>query len=157
MIEYVISGGQTGADYAGVEAARLHGIKTGGWMPAGFRTLKGPRPEYYEKYGMREHTSYAYPPRTRLNVKCSDATLRFATNFDSAGEKCTARAIEELNKLSFDIHVKNAQAPEKIARWINGSNVKILNVAGNSEETSPGIEKFVIEYLLKVFAITNPK
>lgn len=43
MIEKVISGGQTGADVGGVLAARLHHIKTGGWMPKGWKTLNGAR------------------------------------------------------------------------------------------------------------------
>ena len=34
----VISGGQTGADQAGLVAARRFGIPTGGWMPRGWKT-----------------------------------------------------------------------------------------------------------------------
>ena len=42
-------------------------------MPRGFRALDGPRPEFAELYGVREHTSDRYPPRTALNVKESRA------------------------------------------------------------------------------------
>jgi hypothetical protein len=51
MIERVISGGQTGADQAGWRAARAYGIPTGGWMPLGFLTETGPRPEFTELDG----------------------------------------------------------------------------------------------------------
>ena len=46
MIDRVISGGQTGADQAGWRAAKASGIPTGGWMPKGFLTEDGPRPEF---------------------------------------------------------------------------------------------------------------
>jgi hypothetical protein len=36
MLERVISGFQTGADIAGIHAARAHGIPTGGATPRGF-------------------------------------------------------------------------------------------------------------------------
>ena len=39
--EKVISGGQTGADQAGLVAAARFAIPTGGWMPHGFETAEG--------------------------------------------------------------------------------------------------------------------
>jgi hypothetical protein len=48
MIERVIAGGQTGADQAGWRAARASGIATWGFMPLGFLTEDGPRPEFAE-------------------------------------------------------------------------------------------------------------
>jgi hypothetical protein len=36
--------------------------------------------------------------------------------------------------------------------WIEQNNIQILNVAGNSEETSPGIAKFAIEFLTRVLS-----
>ena len=62
--EKVISGGQTGADQAGLIAAEKAGITTGGWMPKGFRTLDGPNPGLAARFGLREHPSEEYPPRT---------------------------------------------------------------------------------------------
>ena len=54
MIEKVISGGQTGADEAGLFAAKEFGIKTGGWMPRKFLNERGENPEYAELYGIQE-------------------------------------------------------------------------------------------------------
>jgi hypothetical protein len=51
VLDRVVSGGQTGADQAGWRAARASGIATGGWMPAGFLTEAGPRPEFAEMFG----------------------------------------------------------------------------------------------------------
>ena len=46
MIERVISGGQTGADQAGLAVAKRLGIPTGGCMPKGWLTEAGPRPDF---------------------------------------------------------------------------------------------------------------
>lgn len=156
MLEKIISGGQTGADFAGIAVAKEKGVATGGAMPKGFRTLDGPKPDYAVLYGMTEHKSPYYAPRTFQNVKESDATIRFAQKMDSAGEKCTLKAINQYGKLHFDVHIldtskfvaaSQAQHPTDVAKWIVEHKIKILNVAGNSEETSPGIEVFVRRYV----------
>ena len=68
----IVSGGQCGADENALKAAKAAGLQTGGWLPNGSRTLDGPRPDLLTEYGMQEHTSPLYPPRTELNVKDSD-------------------------------------------------------------------------------------
>ena len=98
ILERVISGGQTGADRAGLAAAKAAGIATGGWMPKGFRALDGPHAEFAAIYGIQEHTSDRYPPRTALNVKESDATLRFATDCNSPGEVLTLQMCKRYGK-----------------------------------------------------------
>jgi len=47
MIEQVVSGGQTGADRAGLDAAMALGIPVGGWCPRGRRAEDGPIPAIY--------------------------------------------------------------------------------------------------------------
>ena len=105
-ISRIISGGQTGVDVAALRAAKSRGIRTGGTMPRGWRTLAGPRPEYRELFGMTEHTSASYPPRTYANVKNSDVTIRIALDFDSSGERCTHDATVAYRKPPFDILVR---------------------------------------------------
>jgi Circularly permutated YpsA SLOG family len=51
MIELVISGGQTGADQAGLRAARASGIRCGGMAPKGWLTEAGPAP-WLADYGL---------------------------------------------------------------------------------------------------------
>lgn len=153
MITRVISGGQTGADQGGLRAARSAGILTGGTMPRGFRTLDGPRPDLAELYGMVEHTSPEYPPRTADNVKNSDATLRFAEDFETAGEICTLKAIKRFKKEHFDIDIYAQPAHQALANWLYDRKIAVLNVAGNSEKNSPGISDFVAEYLFVVIKL----
>lgn len=148
----IISGGQRGADLAGVIAAKEAGIEYGGTMPKGFKNESGLNPDFAAKYNMEEHSSEKYPPRTYKNVKDSDATIRFATNFDSPGERCTKNAIDQYKRLYMDVQVDDEfpLPPEEIAMWIINNEIRVLNVAGNRETTSPGIEKFVKDYILTV-------
>jgi uncharacterized protein YkuJ len=153
MLEKVISGGQTGADRGGLIAAKLAGIETGGCMPKGFRALDGHHPNFAQLYGVTEHTSSSYPPRTYRNAFDSDGTVRIAVNFSSAGEICTLNAVQKAGKMSFDVDVLGSTTPAQLADWIRENTIRILNVAGNSEKTAPGIEEFTVAFLLETFAI----
>lgn len=152
MISKIISGGQTGADRAALIVASEIGIETGGYMPLGFLALDGYHPEFSELYGIKQHSSPKYPPRTALNVKESDGTIRFATNFNSPGEKLTLKMIQQYKKPYFDIDLNNPKDFEELKDWILENNIKILNIAGNTELKSPGIQKFVYDYLIKFFS-----
>lgn len=150
-IHEVRSGGQTGADIAGLMSAKVCGLKTGGWMPKGWTTQDGPKPQYETLFNMREHYASAYPPRTYANVKDSDATIRFATHFDSSGERCTLKAIKSYGKPYFDVHPDSPQAVEVAAEWIRSNDIRRLNVAGNAKRTSPKIGIFAYNYLIDVY------
>lgn len=152
----IISGGQTGADIAGLQAAKLLGLATGGWMPKSCRTESGMRLDYLARYDMREHSSPRYAPRTRLNVKDAEATLLFG-NKESAGTKLTIGYCLELGRpwalvkvlpgsREMDISVAWANI-DVVTAWLVQHKVTVLNVAGNRESTNPGIEEFTRNYL----------
>jgi hypothetical protein len=153
----VISGGQTGADIAALKAAKHMGVPTGGYMTKGCRTLAGAKPEYIEEYGMIELGTFDYRRRTRKNVEESTATLAFASNFQSSDEKCTKTACLDFNREYLPVNIVGGKAiilrPIDIACWIEYKNIIILNVAGNSERTCPGIEDIVYKYLIEVFGL----
>lgn len=157
-LQYVISGGQCGVDVAALRAAKSCGLRTGGMMPRGWRTLLGFKPEYRQMFDMLEHTSPAYAPRTSSNVAAGDATLRIAMDFESAGEKTTWAAIVKYRKPYLDVTITSFDGivPDRlfdeVANWIRDKRIVTLNVAGNSEWTAPGIEKFAESYLRLVFA-----
>lgn len=152
-LERVISGGQTGADRAALVAARAAGIATGGWMPAGFLAHDGTHREFAELYRVRETPAAQYPHRTALNVKESDATLRFATAWDSPGEALTLSLCREHGKSVFDVTPGGGVTPEEVCEWLVATRVRVLNVAGNSERTSPGIQEYVEGFLGDVFRL----
>lgn len=161
MIRQVNSGYQNGVDIAGIIAAKEKGIKTGGVMPKGFRTLDGPKPQYAELYGAKEHESSSYVPRTYENVRDADGTIRIAFDFNSAGEKCTLKAIKQYNKPYFNVLVKDptslsslsGQTTKDAYDWIIDNRIDVLNVAGNSTKTCFGIQKWAYEYLKKLFGL----
>ena len=157
MLERVCSGGQNGVDLSALRAAKDSGIPTGGWMPNGWITLDGPKPEYDELYGTKEHPNKGYPARTEANVKDSDGTLRFAKNFKSAGERCTKKAIDWYNKPYFDISIDAMPPQQTVIDWLKEHNIKVLNVAGNSENTAKGIGDVVYEYLMTLFRLISVK
>jgi hypothetical protein len=151
----VVSGGQTGADQAGLLAARRYGIPTGGWMPKGFLTTTGPAPDLAREFGLQEHSG-GYADRTEANVRLADGTLRFAASFETPGEKCTLKWLLHHGKPHFDIDRAAPPPVEKVVDWIRQHNIRVLNVAGNVEPKSrkaktSGITEFVIEYLSRVF------
>lgn len=147
----VISGAQTGADIAGLKAAKQCGLKTGGYIPKGFLTLDGNKPEYAKLYDIKQTLTYKYPERTELNAKTSDATIWFGENKWSAGKQCTFKFIKKHNKPSLDLDTKKLPKPDVVIKWIKDNNVKTLNIAGNSEQTTKGIEEIVHKFLVEVF------
>jgi hypothetical protein len=99
MIKCIITGGQSGADQGAWQGAKAAGLATGGWMPRGWMTEEGPRPDFHVLYGAEEHNSPACPPRARENVAQADATLLF--NFGavwSAGTIIAYSAAEAARK-----------------------------------------------------------
>ena len=123
MLCKVISGGQTGADEAGIAAGKFCGLETGGHIPKGCLTEIGPRPELLEIYGLTEHYSNKYPPRTIANVRNSDGTIRFAADFTTAGEKLTLRAIKEANKPWIDVDIRDPIPTSEVVNWIKQNNI----------------------------------
>lgn len=157
MIKKIISGGQTGADRAGLIVAKEMGIETGGWMPFGFIAHDGKHPEFALLYNIKEHKSFKYPPRTAVNVKESDGTVRFASNFNSPGVILTLKMINQYKKPYFDIDINNPVDIDEFRLWLKKNNINVLNVAGNSESSSPGIEFIVKDYLRKSLQIVRNK
>lgn len=150
MIEKIISEAQTGADQAGLIAAEKMGLLTGGTIPKGCKTLSGPNPQLLKRFNLKESESSSYPVRTEQNVIDSDGTIRFAKTFSSPGERCTFRAINKHLKPCFDVDLLNPPPHDEVVEWVLKNKIRVLNVAGNSEQTAPGIEKFVVDYLVIV-------
>jgi hypothetical protein len=147
MIERVISGGQTGADQGGLDAAirfwGVHMTRVGGWCPAGRRSEDGPIPL---KYPLQEHEEWSYPPRTKKNVQESDGTVVFTSGEPTGGSKLTIEFAESITKtvLHIDLdYTTKEDAIETLIDWCDGYQIETLNVAGPRESTCPGVQKIV--------------
>lgn len=146
----IVSGGQTGADQAGLDWAIAHGIPHGGWCPKGRKTEEGVADE---RYLLRETPSANYLERTEWNVRDSDATVIFTmTEALSGGSKRTAEFAAKLGKPWF--HFKPRVVPKYLARFLARHEVVALNVAGSRESGAAGIGKMVANALDK--ALENP-
>lgn len=134
MIKYIISGGQTGADIAGLDAAIANKIAIGGWAPNGWQQKNGPNLELRDKYKLREHSG-GYKERTWENIKVSTGTIRCCVDFYSPGEICTLNGIKKFNKPYFDVYLPNPASHKDLLIWVLRYNIQILNVAGNTQGT----------------------
>jgi ribA/ribD-fused uncharacterized protein len=147
----IISGGQTGADQAGLFTAEAFGILTGGWAPKGWLTSRGPAPALLrDRFKLQEHTG-RYPARTFANAKEAHGTIRLAFDFTTAGERCTLRAIEENYRPYFDVDLAHPRPAAEAVAWIREHCIQILNVAGNREHAAtPGTFRAACFYLRDV-------
>ena len=75
MLRKIISGGQTGADRAGLDFAIEVGLVHGGYIPQGRKAEDG---RIDEKYQLVELSSNSYPVRTKRNIRESDGTVIFS-------------------------------------------------------------------------------
>lgn len=143
VLSKVISGGQCGADEAGLVSASSAGFLTGGIAPLGFKTRYGPNLDLRDVYHLKEDASDMYQVRTAKNVQLAGMTIRLAYNFNSAGEKCTLAAISKYNRLYLDVDLKFIDDIEycdektsSIIQMLNDFDITVLNVAGNADKES---------------------
>lgn len=153
MLELVVSGFQSGADIGGVYAAADAAIPTTGWMPRGYLTEEGPRPEYQRLYGARQMPTADYPSRTRANVAMAPLTIWFGSG-DSRGYWCTRNAVNKGHRAWWEIGTKGwDELPETMAKNLRLLDYRAVNIAGNRESLCPGICVRVAEYLAEVFRL----
>jgi hypothetical protein len=138
----IISGGQTGADIAGLKFAREIGIHTSGWAPKGYYTEEGKKPELLKDVYHLIEIDGGTVERTIQNVLDSDGTVVFAEKM-SDGSALTIDTCRKFNKP----YIVNP-GKEEFIEWLEKSNISILNVAGNRESVSPGIEQKVYLFLI---------
>lgn len=146
----IVSGGQTGADRAALDAAIAMGIATGGWCPAGRKAEDGVIPE---KYPLTETRSKSYEVRTRWNVRDSNGTLILNLGELDGGTLKTKEFAEKANKpcLLVQLDQPGHQTPQDITTWLQKHTIHILNVAGPRESKRPGIYAQSYAFLRELF------
>lgn len=157
MVIKVISGGQTGADQAGLAAAKKFGIPTGGFAPKGYQTSEGKNRTLLQKVYDLVESKGGYKQRTWENAKLADGTIRLAVDFSTRGEICTLNGINKYNKPHIDINLRDIAEFETVlvrdcTSWLIENKIKILNIAGNTQNTlGEDIYKMSYDFLIKVF------
>ncbi len=155
IIRKIVSGGQTGADRAGLDAAIDNGVVHGGWCPAGRFAEDGVIPA---RYRLTETDSALYIVRTQYNVTISDATVVFTEGRPLGGSQATLDLARSANRPCLHIDLaaiaNNEDAVRKLSNWLDtntvlnhpelpclmfGEHGLTLNVAGSRESSAPGI------------------
>ena len=153
MIEKIISGGQTGADRAALDAALELGLPHGGWVPKGRLAEDGAIPE---KYKLKEMPTESYPERTEKNVRESDGTLILSHGLLTGGSALTRNLADKHRRpcLSIDLNIIPAfKAATLITSWIELHQIKTLNVAGPRASNDPKIYQKAKDILESAFHI----
>jgi hypothetical protein len=138
-VEKIISGGQTGADQAALDAAIELGIPHGGSIPLGRKTEAGRLPD---KYQLQELDTSSYPKRTEQNVIDSEGTLIISHGALDSGSEYTMEMAEKHSKPWVHVDTKTMSdgvAMVLIQSWIDRNEIKVLNVAGPRASRDPQV------------------
>jgi hypothetical protein len=158
----IISGGQTGADRAGLDVAIARGLPHGGWRPKGQKAGNGPLPG---RFRLTETRNTSYLIRAEHNVAESDATVIFTLGILSGGSQ---RLVDYAGRHRRPyLHLQLAegseqQAAQSLASFVRLRRVARLNVAGSSEIKEPGVHALAGKVLglaldLLGFPLPRPK
>lgn len=154
----IISGGQTGADRGGLDAAIHCKLAHGGWCPKGRIAEDGAIPA---QYLLQESTSKNYTHRTEANVVDSDCTLIFTYGTLEGGSLKTAQFAKKHNRPFLHVDLASGLSREKavdmIVQWLKDSCPKacVLNVAGQRASKAPTIAGVVKAWMVDVINKAN--
>jgi hypothetical protein len=152
MIRRVVSGGQTGVDRAGLDAALQAGIPIGGYCPKGRLAEDG---TISSKYPLIEMESPESSYRTEKNVIESDGTLILNKSELTDGTRLTRDFTVTHGRPCLIIQLDGTEVitPEQVIRWLNGQYINVLNVAGPREtKFHEGIYAESYAYLERLFS-----
>ena len=152
MLKRIVSGAQTGADRAALDAAISLGIPCGGWVPKGRLDELGVIPAEYPN--LVEAEDSVPDTRTRLNVRDSDATVIFSHGPLFGGSLLTDQFARELCRpcLVLDMTGQTVeQAAIRLRQWFAELELEVLNVAGPRASHDEGIYRAVFEVLRAAF------
>ncbi len=158
MIRKIISGGQTGVDQAALFAAHSAGLEIGGWCPPG-RVCEGGtipcvfplRETPFDRSPLATHMPRSQ--RTEWNVRDSDATLVLQLSYvDDPGTQSTLDFCYRFRKHTCNLSLLESSAAQRVCSWLLDHDIRILNVAGPSEKTQPGVADATFTLLAEVFS-----
>ena len=155
----IVSGGQTGVDRGGLEAAVAQGLEFGGWAPYRWLAERWPKegggkengsvPEGYRRM-MREYADCGssannYRERTKANVRDSHATLILVDALPvSGGTKLTVDTAVAMMRPHLVVDMSAANAKADALNWLRHflatTSSFVLNIAGPRESKAVGIQ-----------------
>ena len=143
----VISGGQTGVDRAALDVALRLGLPCGGWCPRGRRAEDG---RISPAYPLKETDAPEYEVRTERNVQDADGTLILTAGEPVGGTALTIVYAKQWGRPYLVADLAGDARVEPVAAWMGDHNVRVLNVAGPRESTSPGVHQRAMDFLVSL-------
>jgi len=142
----IVSGGQTGADRAGLDFAIYNKIPHKGWCPKGRKAEDG---KISAQYQLQETPSADYLQRTEWNARDSDGTVIFTMGKElTGGSKRTAEFASKHGKPLLHLYPgKSYQMAVELLSFVTRNNLQTLNVAGTRGSKEPEIYRFALEVL----------
>ena len=149
----IISGGQTGADRAGLDFAIEKGLEHGGYVPKGRKAEDG---RIDDRYNLVELSTTSYPARTRRNIEESDGTVIFSleqllsggTKLDFGGH---ANKVGKPVLHIYDTRKERRSNPDSLrleaqalTDFLHSNKIEVLNVAGPRESKEPGVYELTL-------------
>lgn len=142
MLTKVISGGQTGADRAALDAGLESAFPIGGSCPVGRIAEDGP---ISSVYALTE-IGGGYRQRTKQNVVDSDGTAIFYESYVRGGTEATVlfciRQGKPYKLIDIEV-VEPDRAAELLINFVVEFKVDVLNVAGPRLSSCSGIYDYV--------------
>ena len=154
MLDKIISGGQTGVDRAGLDAALALNVPVGGWCPRDRRAEDGAIPD---RYPLMETPERDYEIRTRRNVEDSDGTLIFNRGMLDGGSALTVDHARQIGKPCLIVALEEGIDPARFRAWLDEHRIRILNVAGPRESRRPGIYAEAVRCLDRLLRAGPPR
>ena len=167
----IISGGQIGIDQAGLRAAKSVGLETGGVMPKG-QLVYDPKtrgkisdPKVANEFGLTEHTSAGWLPRTEQNVIDANGTLIYdptaKPNPKSNNWIERKWGLTSGSKRTVDYATNHGKpyivnpTQEQLIEWIQDNNIQTLNIAGPRfyKKGQSGVPKTFEEELIQILEL----
>lgn len=146
----IVSGGQTGADRAGLDFSFMHNIPHGGWCPKGRKAEDG---EISSKYSLIESPSEDYDQRNEWNARDSDGTIIFTMSKQLIGGSLKAAEFASRHGKPM-LHVYPGMMKQLgvgLVRFVEGQEIRVLNIAGSRASKEPEVYQFTFNLLASAF------
>ena len=154
-LQKIVSGGQTGAARAALDAALFLAFPCGGWCPQGRLAEDGP---LSLQYPLEELPGGGYRQRTIKNIEGSDGTAIFYFNHPTGGTELTLVQCIRLHKpyqLIDASEISTVRTSAILHLFVQQHGVAVLNVAGPSEGRTPGTHAYVREAVLSLIEVSR--
>ena len=145
----IVSGGQTGADRAGLDWALANGNSCGGWCPSGRLAEDG---VIDARYPLKETPSPGYSQRTEWNVRDSEGTVIFSLSRElTGGSALTETFAKRWQRPCLHLYPQADEPAKQLVAFVDEFFINTLNIAGPRGASDNRIERFVIETLDRAF------